>query len=126
MITESMEWERSLEEDDDRRSLSDIIDRIFSQITREFNELLGLYAEPEEPLTHVIDRDREIEIVLELPDCDRDSFSVRRSRNKIRVEAYGLERAYRKVIEVPKGVDASRMRVEFKGGLLIIRLPKKR
>ena len=115
-----------MEEDDDRRYISDFLDRLFNQITREVNELLGLYAEPEEPLTHVFDRDREIEIVVELPDCDRDSFSVRRTRNKIRVEAYGLEHAYRKTIEIPKGVDAGRMRVEFKGGLLIIRLPKKR
>jgi HSP20 family protein len=92
------------------------------------------------PRVDVVEKDREIEVSMELPGMDENDIDVTLSRDTLTVSGekkgekedrgrnyYRVERSYgsfRRSIPLPTGVDESKAEATFKKGVLTVSLPK--
>jgi len=103
---------------------------------RGFGEQWDMFS----PRVDVAERDKEIEVSLELPGMDEDDIDVTLSRDTLTVSGekreesedrgqnyYHMERSYgsfRRSIPLPAQVDENKAQATFKKGVLTISLPK--
>lgn len=76
------------------------------------------------PLTDLIERDNQFIILVELPGVDKENIHVLAKSGKIHILASSEKRKYKKVISLPKTVDASSLKTEYRNGILEIKLNK--
>ncbi|MEM0053342.1 MAG: archaeal heat shock protein Hsp20 [Nitrososphaeria archaeon] len=76
------------------------------------------------PLTDVIERDNQFIILVELPGVDKENIHILAKSGKIHILASSEKRKYKKVISLPKTVDTSSLKTEYRNGILEIKLNK--
>ncbi len=76
-----------------------------------------------EPLVDVIEREKEIDILAELPGVNKDSIDVQASEDTLTIE---VPNEFYKEVELPCGVDEKDVNAKYKNGVLTVTLRKKK
>lgn len=123
--------------------------RLERRITRLFDELWSERAAlpaPEigvrEPYADIIEKDREIKVVVEMPGVEKQDIKINATENSLEVSAevkkeekeekegyVRRERRFSKfyrAFTLPAEVDPSKAKATFKNGILEVTLPKKK
>lgn len=86
-----------------------------------YRELYDLEKKIIEPLTHIIEREDEILVILDLPCIEKKDISIKSTEDTLIISA----ECYRKSIKLPARVDPRHAKAYFDHGVLQITLPKK-
>ncbi|MEM4042400.1 MAG: archaeal heat shock protein Hsp20 [Saccharolobus sp.] len=85
-----------------------------------------IISEEREPLADVIEKDKEIKVVVEVPGVNKDDIKVKVvGGNKLVISAKSEDRQYYKEIELPAEVDEKNAKANYKNGVLEVVLQKK-
>ncbi|WP_338603487.1 archaeal heat shock protein Hsp20 [Sulfolobus tengchongensis] len=86
-----------------------------------------MISEEREPLADVIEKDKEIKVVVEVPGVNKDNIKVKITDNgrKLIITAKSEDRQYYKEIELPAEVDEKSAKASYKNGVLEVTLQKK-
>ena len=85
-----------------------------------------MITEEREPLADVIEKDKEIKVVVEVPGVNKDDIKVRVvGGNKLVISAKSEDRQYYKEIELPAEVDEKNAKANYRNGVLEVVLQKK-
>jgi len=77
-----------------------------------------------EPLVDVVEEDREVVIVAELPGVKKDDIQVNATQCNVTISVDTLERKYHKELPLPVETDPESAVATYKNGVLQIRLKK--
>lgn len=81
--------------------------------------------EEREPLVDVIETEREVKVVAELPGAEKDKIDLRATEERLTIHAESPYGRYRKELELPSRVEPKAVRATYRNGILEIHLPKK-
>lgn len=98
-------------------------------VIREFgnvqaNRLGPRIREEREPLVDVMDEEREVVIVAELPGVAKDGINLRTTEEHLTISVDTSKRKYYKELALPARVDPKSARASYKNGVLEVRLRK--
>jgi HSP20 family protein len=79
-----------------------------------------------EPLVEVVDGDREMRVIAELPGVKKDDISLTVEGKNLEISADTPTRKYRKELELPSSVELEGSRSTFNNGILEVTLPKRK
>ena len=83
-------------------------------------------SEEREPLVDVIESDKDIRVIVEMPGVDKDKISVKVVDNrKLIVRGSNHNRKYYKEIELPCEVKPETAKATYRNGVLEVKLEKK-
>ena len=82
--------------------------------------------EKREPLTDIMDEDKNIRVIVELPGVEKDDIKLSGTENKLTISVDATNHKYYKEIEMPSKVDAKQAKSNYKNGVLDITVPKKK
>ncbi len=77
-----------------------------------------------EPLIDIINNDKEVKILVELPGVNKENIRINAYDNSVEISAEG-ERKYHQIVELPDGLDIDNAKSSYRNGILEIVLPKK-
>jgi HSP20 family protein len=78
-----------------------------------------------EPLVEVIEMDREVKVVAELPGAEKDKIDLRATEERLTINADSPYGRYHKVLELPSRVEPKAVKATYRNGVLEVHLPKK-
>jgi HSP20 family protein len=78
-----------------------------------------------EPLADVIDSDKEVKVVVELPGVNRENIKVNALEGSVEISADTPERKYHRILDIPSDVDINSVKSTFNNGILEIIFAKK-
>jgi HSP20 family protein len=76
------------------------------------------------PLTDMIEREKDLIVIVELPGVDKENIHIHVRNNKLYVLASSEKRRYKKVLPLPNAIDTSSLKSEYRNGILEIKLNK--
>jgi HSP20 family protein len=76
------------------------------------------------PLTDIIERDDSISVTIELPGIEKEDIDIGFVGRRMTVKVDAPNRRYRKVVDLPCGVDEGSVKATFKNGVLDVNLTK--
>lgn len=79
-----------------------------------------------EPLADVIDADKQVRVIIELPGVEKDDIKLSGTEEILTITVETPERKYFKEIELPAKVDSKKATSKYKNGVLDITVPKKK
>jgi HSP20 family molecular chaperone IbpA len=88
-----------------------------------YNRKKGDWKEPE-PLIDVLEEKDEIIVVAELAGFKKENIKIDADERELDLSADGLDRKYRKSLNLPKSVIPNTARTKYKNGVFEIRLKK--
>lgn len=112
-------------------------DRIFDDLFRDFEEGLeeveddliriaeyneARAIDEREPLVDVIEGDREVMVVAELPGIETEDISLYLSEDILRIDVDTVARRYHKKLKLPCRIRSDTARATYKNGVLEVRL----
>ena len=80
--------------------------------------------EEREPLVDVIEEDKDVVIVAELPGVERNDIDLRATENHLVISVDTSERKYHKELTLPARVDPKSAEASYRNGVLEVRLKK--
>lgn len=80
--------------------------------------------EEREPLVDVMEEEKDLVIVAELPGVEKEDINLHASENHLTVSVDTTERKYHKELRLPTKVDSKSARASHKNGVLEVRLKK--
>jgi HSP20 family protein len=80
--------------------------------------------EEREPLVDVLEGDREIRVVAELPGVEKEDIKLHATERTLTISVDTAKRKYHKELELPDKVDPSSARSSYKNGVLEVELKK--
>ena len=83
-------------------------------------------SEAREPLVDVIEGDKEVRVIAELPGARKEDIELTAEGNTLKISAETPERKYHKVLELPGPVEPDVSTSKFNNGVLEVTLPKKK
>jgi HSP20 family protein len=97
---------------------------------REFgNVQKGLYGpkirEQSEPLVDVLNEEKEVVIVAELPGVEKEDISLYAFKDGLTISVDTPQRKYQKELTLPEEVDPKSVKTSYKNGVLAVRFKKK-
>ena len=91
--------------------------------SKEWKEAIG---DTREPMVDVIEGDKEVRVIAELPGAETHDIELTVDRKNLTISAETPARKYHKELELPSFVDAQRSKSTFNNGVLEVTLPKRR
>jgi len=90
------------------------------------NPQVGLHQIPDErePLTDVIEGDREVSVIIELPGVERNDIKLDASEKNLLIKVDTQNRKYSKDMELPCEVKPESAKATYKNGILEVKLEK--
>jgi HSP20 family protein len=82
--------------------------------------------EEREPLVDVIETDREIKVIAELPGVEKKDIKLSGTEDALTISVDTPERKYYKKVELPSKVDVKETKASYKNGVLEVTLKKKK
>ena len=80
--------------------------------------------EEREPLVDVMEEERDVVIVAELPGVEKDDINLRTTEEHLTISVATSQRKYHKELALPARVDPGSARSSYKNGVLEVRLRK--
>ena len=80
--------------------------------------------EEREPLVDVIDEDKDVVIVAELPGVEKNDINLHATGDHLVISVDTSERKYHKELTLPAMVDSKSARASYRNGVLEVRLKK--
>lgn len=80
--------------------------------------------EEREPLTDVIEMDKEIRVVVELPGVEKEDIKIHGTEDTLTISVDTPQRKYHKEIELPAKVDSKQAKASYKNGVLEVTVVK--
>ncbi len=80
--------------------------------------------EEREPLVDVIEEDKDVVVVAELPGVEKDDINLNTTENNLTISVDTPQRKYRKELPLPAKVDPKSAQASYKNGVLEVRLKK--
>ena len=77
-----------------------------------------------EPLVDVMEEERDVVIVAELPGVEKDDINLRTTEEHLTISVDTSQRKYHKELALPARVDPGSARASYKNGVLEVRLRK--
>lgn len=77
-----------------------------------------------EPLVDVIDGEKEITVIAELPGVDKNEVRLNCQKNSLSISVADPERRFRKDLRLPAEVDSKSVKAKLKNGMLEVVLTK--
>lgn len=104
------------------------------QIVREFGnvrrgpskEWKEAISDIREPLADVVEGDKEIRVIAELPGAKKEDIELSIEGKRLHISAETPARKYRKELELPAAVEIEGSKSSFNNGILEVTLPKRR
>jgi len=78
-----------------------------------------------EPLIDVVEKEKEITVVAEVPGVDKNDIGLTCDGKKLRIEAKSSARKYMKELPLPAEVDPKSGRANYRNGILEVKLTKR-
>lgn len=83
-------------------------------------------SEEREPLVDIIESDKDIRVIVEMPGVDKDKISVKViGARKLIVKGSNHDRKYYKEVELPADVKPESAKATYRNGVLEVKLEKK-
>ncbi len=98
-------------------------------VIREFGNVQQSHRGPKireerEPLVDIMEEDKEVIIVAELPGVEKDEINLHATEDHLTISVDTPERKYHKEMTLPAKVDSKSARASYKNGVLEVRLKK--
>ncbi len=98
-------------------------------VIREFGNFKPEIKQPplsneREPLVDIMEDDKNITIVVELPGVEKDEIDLRGNGKELKIKVDGKKRKYSKVISLPDNVTFDKAKATYNNGILEISIPK--
>jgi len=98
-------------------------------VIREFGNVQSSRSGPRvreerEPLVDVMEEERDVVIVAELPGVEKDDINLQTTKDNLTISVDTSQRKYHKELELPAKVDPKSARASYKNGVLEVRLRK--
>jgi len=97
-------------------------------VIREFGNIQAGWSprirEEREPLVDVMEEDKDVVIVAELPGVEKDDIKLHAAEDYLTISVDTPERGYHKELTLPARVNPQSARASYKNGVLEIRLKK--
>jgi len=98
-------------------------------VIREFGNVQPSHRGPKireerEPLVDIIEEDKDVVVVAELPGVERDDINIHATKDHLTISVDTPERKYHKELILPATVDPKSARASYKNGVLEVRLKK--
>jgi len=77
-----------------------------------------------EPLVDLIDCEKEVRVIMELPGVDRQHLHLTVENSELSVRVTDPDRRYAKTVRLPEEVKSSEVKATLKNGILEVVLPK--
>ncbi|NIQ05157.1 MAG: Hsp20/alpha crystallin family protein [Candidatus Korarchaeota archaeon] len=81
-------------------------------------------TEKRDPLIDIIETDREVQIVAELPGVDKENIKLHGTEHKLTISVDAAQHKYFKEIELPAEINVKKAKTKYKNGVLEVKLPK--
>ncbi|MCD6445183.1 Hsp20/alpha crystallin family protein [Candidatus Bathyarchaeota archaeon] len=81
--------------------------------------------EEREPLVDIVETDREVHVVAELPGVEKNDIKLHGTEDTLTISVDTPQRKYYKEVKLPVKVDVKKAKTTYKNGVLEVRLPKK-
>lgn len=81
-------------------------------------------TEGREPLTDVIEKEEEVNIIAELPGIEKKDITLEADEKTLTIDVNTAERRYHKELELPCEVKPDTTKATFKNGILEVKLPR--
>jgi len=81
--------------------------------------------EEREPLVDIVETDREVHVVAELPGVEKNDIKLHGTEDTLTISVDTPQRKYYKEVKLPAKVDVKKAKTTYKNGVLEVRLPKK-
>jgi HSP20 family protein len=91
--------------------------------TKEWKEAI---SDTREPLVDVVEGDKDVRVLAELPGAKNGDIEVSGEGRKLVISAETSMRKYRKELELPCPVELKRLKSSFNNGILEITIPKRK
>jgi HSP20 family protein len=98
--------------------------REFGNVRRGIEPLKGI-TDTREPLVDVVDGDKQVRIIAELPGVKKEDIDLQIRDNNLTISVDTTDRKYRKELRLPESTDVDGAKSSFNNGILEITLPKK-
>jgi HSP20 family protein len=83
-------------------------------------------SDTREPLVEVVEGDKEIRVIAELPGAKKQDIELTGEGKSLTISAETPARKYRKELELPSSVELERSSSTFNNGILEVTLPKRK
>ena len=80
--------------------------------------------EEREPLVDILEEDKQVVIVAELPGVEKEEISLRATEDALTISVDTADRKYHKELALPAKVDPKSAQASYKNGVLEVRLKK--
>jgi len=80
--------------------------------------------EEREPLVDIMEDDKNVTIVVELPGVDKNEIDLRGNGKELKIKVDGKKRKYHKVLQLPDNVKFDKAKATYNNGVLEIKMPK--
>jgi len=77
-----------------------------------------------EPLVDIVDRDKEMNVIVELPGVAKEAIKLHGTENKLTISVNVTDRKYFKEIDMPVKIDPKKAKTSYKNGVLEVTVPK--
>ena len=81
-------------------------------------------SEEREPLTDVIERDKNISVIFELPGIEKDDINLNVSEDSLSIDVDSKARKYRKDVQLPCKVKSESAKATYKNGVLEVKIDR--
>jgi len=84
----------------------------------------GGISEEREPLTDVIDREKEVTVIAEIPGVEKNDIKLKATKDLLDIKVDTAERKYHKGLKLPAEVKPDVSKATYKNGVLEVKLTK--
>jgi len=83
-------------------------------------------SETREPLVDVVDGDKEVRVIAELPGAKKEDIALTAEGKNLKISVETPARRYRKELELPGAVELEGSKSSFNNGILEVTFPKRK
>jgi HSP20 family protein len=98
--------------------------REFGNVKRSNNPLRGI-TDQREPLTDVVESDKQVRIIAEIPGAKKEDIEMQVTDRTLTISVDTAERKYRKELQLPESAMVEGAKSNFNNGILEVTFPKK-
>lgn len=85
----------------------------------------SLISEEREPLTDVMEGEKEVTITVEIPGVEKQDIDLRATEDELEINVNAPQRKYHKVVDLPVDVKPKTTKATYKNGILDVVIKRK-